>query len=426
LNTVKPIAERYSFLRQILTLASGTVLAQIVMVAAVPVLTRLYTPEQYGKLAIYLALVGVLTVNASLRYQFAIPLAKTLVEKSNLTALCLMLVLMTSFLVFFISAFCKDFLFGFVADNNIFFGIEYLLPLSVFAIGAFQVLNYYNISLNRYGNVTLAKVFQSVSIVTVQFIFNSFGVAALIFGQVVGQALALLYLVLTTNMNRALSSLSLTEIKNNATVHRKYPIFETWSGFLNVAGVYFPVFFIGFFFASSAVGQFSLTTQVLTVPITIISDAVSRVFLGRANKNIEDMSLEKNVISIVRCLFLMGFPFLILIVLFGKEIFVLFFGKDWAQAGDFAMILAPWLFVVAIVSCISNVSFIFNKQQANLYFQMILFLARLIAMALGAYMESLVTVVALFSAVSFICWCCYFQYLIKCVGISFRSLYRRN
>lgn len=400
-------------------------LAQIVMVAAVPVLTRLYTPEQYGMLALYLALVGVLTVNASFRYQFAIPLAKSLAERINLTALCLVLVVTTSSVVLLLSIVFKDDLLVFLIGGGAFAGIEFLLPFSVFAIGALQVLSYYHISLSGYGNVALSKVFQSVSIVTVQFSFHSLGIAALLVGQVVGQFSALLYLVLTAKVSGALSFLSLKEIKVNASVHRKYPIYEAWSGLLNVAGVYFPVFFIGFFFTSAAVGQFSLTTQVLTVPITIISDAVSRVFMGSANKNLEDMRLAENVISVVRNMLVIGFPFLVFMVLFGEEIFVFIFGQGWELAGDFAAILAPWLFVVAIVSCVSSISFIYNKQKANLYFQATLFLSRLIAMSLGVYVGSLMVVVVLFSVVSFVCWSCYFLYLMKVAGIALSSLYRK-
>ena len=63
------------FGRSVVTLASGTAMAQLLLALAMPVLTRLYTPTDYGSLAVYASTLTVLLVLASLRYEVAIPLA---------------------------------------------------------------------------------------------------------------------------------------------------------------------------------------------------------------------------------------------------------------------------------------------------------------------------------------------------------------
>ncbi|MDT2285392.1 hypothetical protein P7H17_03750 [Paenibacillus larvae] len=54
------------FVKQVSVLAGGTAFSQLLLVAASPVLTRLYTPEQFGVLSVYVALLSIFTVIGSL------------------------------------------------------------------------------------------------------------------------------------------------------------------------------------------------------------------------------------------------------------------------------------------------------------------------------------------------------------------------
>ena len=78
------------FGRHVVTLASGTAVGQVLLVLALPVLTRLYTPADYGALAVYSATLTVLLVLASLRFEQAIPLPEDDRVAGSLLALSLL------------------------------------------------------------------------------------------------------------------------------------------------------------------------------------------------------------------------------------------------------------------------------------------------------------------------------------------------
>jgi len=60
------------FKKNVLTLMAGTTIAQAIPIAISPILTRLYTPEEFGLFALFLAIVSIFGVVATMRYEMAI------------------------------------------------------------------------------------------------------------------------------------------------------------------------------------------------------------------------------------------------------------------------------------------------------------------------------------------------------------------
>ena len=84
-----PAAPGGGFVRSVLTVASGSAAAQLLLSLALPVLARLYTPAEYGVLAVYSAILTVLVVVASLRYESAIRLPREESSAGSLLVLTL-------------------------------------------------------------------------------------------------------------------------------------------------------------------------------------------------------------------------------------------------------------------------------------------------------------------------------------------------
>ncbi|MGQ9623675.1 MAG: lipopolysaccharide biosynthesis protein, partial [Candidatus Caldatribacteriaceae bacterium] len=82
------ILPRGRFGRSVLLLAGGTALGQAVTVLVSPILTRLYSPEDFGVFGVYASLLGIVAVIASLRYEYAIPLPEEDETAANILALC--------------------------------------------------------------------------------------------------------------------------------------------------------------------------------------------------------------------------------------------------------------------------------------------------------------------------------------------------
>ena len=98
-NTVlQSLLPQGSFARGAIVLSSGSAGAQLLLVLAAPILTRLYTPEDFGLLAIYTSLLALAGVISSLRYELAIPLPKEDEEAANTAVLCLGLIAISALL----------------------------------------------------------------------------------------------------------------------------------------------------------------------------------------------------------------------------------------------------------------------------------------------------------------------------------------
>ena len=76
-ETARRLLPRNRFARSVSVLVGGTAAGQIIVMAASPILTRLYSPEDFGLLSVYAGLLGILGVIASLRYQLATPLERS-------------------------------------------------------------------------------------------------------------------------------------------------------------------------------------------------------------------------------------------------------------------------------------------------------------------------------------------------------------
>ena len=64
-------------LKHIAMIAGGTTLAQGINILSTPILSRIYSPEDFGVTAVFISMVSILSVISALRYDLAIPLPKT-------------------------------------------------------------------------------------------------------------------------------------------------------------------------------------------------------------------------------------------------------------------------------------------------------------------------------------------------------------
>ena len=75
------------FSRNVLTLMTGTTIAQAIPIAISPILTRIYTPEDFGLFAIFIAITSIFGSMANGRYELAIMLPTKDEDAINIFAL---------------------------------------------------------------------------------------------------------------------------------------------------------------------------------------------------------------------------------------------------------------------------------------------------------------------------------------------------
>ncbi|SVD81723.1 uncharacterized protein METZ01_LOCUS434577, partial [marine metagenome] len=90
---------RSEFSKNVLTLVTGTTIAQAIPIAISPILTRIYTPEDFGVLALFISITTILGTIANGRYELAIVLPKRDNNALELTALSIIITIGFSLLL---------------------------------------------------------------------------------------------------------------------------------------------------------------------------------------------------------------------------------------------------------------------------------------------------------------------------------------
>jgi O-antigen/teichoic acid export membrane protein len=404
-------------------MAGGSAAAQVMLVLSSPLVTRLFTPEDFGVVAAYSFLLNSLLAINSLRYEFAIPLPKEDDEAANLTGMTMALVVILSLVMTAIIFGIGDTISGWLNEPR----LKELLPLLPFGLiigGWLMALNYWTVRRKDFRTVTAAHVSTSAGQVAGQIGFGltGLGVIGLGIGFVIGQVLALLAYVRVKFPWRALRPATWGALM---VKYKKFPLFSTFSSFVDIIGSQFPaVLFLAFFSAAEA-GFFSLTIRILSLPLGVISNAVAQGFYPALaevqDDRLKTMHLFESMASALFLISLTGFGF---ILATGNHLFRLVFGEQWATAGFYAQLLVPYFLVVFISSPLSSLALVQGRQKEVLWLISAVTVLRFGALIVGAQMESAPISVGLFSLVSFLIFLVYLVWLLQLAGLTLHSWLR--
>jgi len=363
------------FLHNVLTLMTGTAIAQAIPILISPILTRLYTPGDFGLLALYTSVVSMIAVIVTARYEMAIMLPENDEDAVNLGALSLSIAVVISALTLVAVWYFNAPIARFLGKPDIAKWL-YLVPLAVLTIGISQVLNYWSTRRNQYQRLAVSRVSQSVGNGSINLGegFAHMGVSGLILGNFIGQFIAAGLLVWQAwpDFLRVKSSIHWDRMCHNAKVYQDFPKVNSLHAFVDILQSSGVVFIISSLFGSAVLGFYSFTLRILQAPLGLLGASVSQVFFQKASetyKNGGDLRalVKKTIISLSA----MALPIFIILGFFAPVLFSLVFGKPWREAGTYAQILVPWLFFNFIVSPVSQVPIIVDEQKKSFIYGII-------------------------------------------------------
>ncbi|MCU4311799.1 oligosaccharide flippase family protein [Acinetobacter variabilis] len=377
-------------LKSVGLLVGGTAGAQLLLIAATPFLTRLYSPSDFGILAAFVALLAFFTVVANGRYELAIHLPEKIEDTVAITVLAFLCLLFTTFIVIVSTIFLSQPIANLLNAPQL-ASYLWLLPLAVFFVGLYQICNAWYVRQKQYKDIAGTKVLQSILTLLIQ--LSTFKLAAfgLMLGQTLGQGAGSIKLSLKSIKNtKEFWSVQFHQIKTVAKRYKSFPIYSTWTGLFNTASLQLaPLVFLSLFGATVA-GLYALTLKLVSLPISLIGQAIGSVFLSEAPKAQREGRLNTLVLQFNKKLVQLGcLPTAILIV-FGPELFVFVLGEQWYKAGEYAQWLAPWIFLQFQWTPLSNLTVVLELQKEALISQLLTFFARFGALfyAIGAGMAA--------------------------------------
>ncbi|MGI6407481.1 MAG: lipopolysaccharide biosynthesis protein [Thiopseudomonas sp.] len=334
--------------RGMITLAMGAGLARIVGLASIPVLTRLYSPEDYGVLAIYTSIVAVLVPILTLRYVTAIPLPKTDAMAFNLFMLCAKLILVGTLLISLVLGFFGETVLGWFSMQE-FAHLWWLIAIGVMGTATYELFSLWATRKKDYKVIAKTQFTQSLTgnAVKIGLGLLSLKPLGLVIGQLVAQSGGVggLFKNAYKDFKKLYPSLSTKKQKIVAKYYQEFPWFRLPSQFLMVLSTQAPILMMSSLYDKGSTGQLSLAMMALAMPIGLIGGAMSKAYyaevaaLGKNNIS----RIKEVTFSIQKKLFAIGLPITVIVMLLAKPIFSLVFGESWIVAGGFAAALAPFI-----------------------------------------------------------------------------------
>jgi O-antigen/teichoic acid export membrane protein len=331
--------------KQGLTLLGGATLAQLIPALASPLIARLFTPADIGAFAFVVAVFGVLTPIACLRYDVAIVLPEDDAEAAQLTALCIFI--STGAALLSLVALLIIWRFGSSTEAHTAAPLLLtMLPLGILLLSFQLVAQSWSLRVHSYQIQSRAGVAQALLTVVAQLalILVVGGSAyALVLGTLVGYiALVLVYLpVLRSAVVPYLRKyFSRAAVIQAARTYARFPIYTGPYAVLGQMSVRIVVIALAAFTSARIVGQYAVAQRVIFLPVATLMAAASQIFYSRAARRLDDPRMPHMVRTVLLVGPMVVAPFFVLVMLFAEPVFAVVFGHPWRQAGHFAAILA--------------------------------------------------------------------------------------
>lgn len=367
---------RSRFWTNVVTVLAGAIGAQALPLLAAPLLTRMCTPADLGDFSVWLGVIALTSIAATLR----IDTAMVLDRGGQQQRLCFGVVAYAATLVALALT-----LFGAVAGALDLPATRTLSWVELLTLGAgtwltanLQTTLAYATSHERFRDAAKAKLLQAGTIAASQLVLLRAGLEdeGLMAGQLLGLAAGLYAArrLLAPPTPRIRLRLD-TEQKAYLVKHGAFWRFSLPSSLLNAVVGQLPLFMIGLHHGAHAAGLFALTQRVLSAPVALVAASVLEVFKREAAQEFEASGHCSGAYrKTLRALLLLAVGPSLVLLLFSPQLFSWIFGPAWRPAGELAQLLAPLYFLNFLASPLSYVFFVAGKQKAELRWQVALFL----------------------------------------------------
>lgn len=391
------------FLRNVGILASATATGQLFVVLASPILTRLYSPMEFGIFAVFVALLGLISVASGFRFELAIPISRHHLSAFHLLSLAMSINIGFSVLTLIAVVILRRPIAVWTKTPAL-AGYLWLLPVSVFLFGTVRVLNYWAIRQLNYSRVAYTKLSQALANVTIQITAGiaQFGVLGLIIGQIFGQVTGVVSLARFAKKTfPANTHFSVRRMRLVAARQRNFARYDTPAAIIDTVSEQFPALLFAVFFNPAISGFYLLAQRVLSIPVSLIGQAIGQVLYGQSRQAMEDRRFGEIVRKTVYMLVGLALVPTIVVSLWGEDMFKFVFGVTWRQSGQFA----TWMIVgIAAQFAYSPVSSVFqatNGQHVNLMIHSTLLITRLAGIVWGWRQNDVMLAIAVFSIITF-------------------------
>jgi O-antigen/teichoic acid export membrane protein len=404
----------------VVSLGLGTIVAQSINVLIQPILTRLITPEELGIYTFVISMASLIIPVAALKLEMLIVVEGNNEKAELLTDVSIVTAFLTSIL-YTIFILLMPFI-----GNNSFAEIGYYsisIPLLVLTNSIRFTFISYNNREKKYSLISKISVLRELTKGIIQVFSGIFGGG--VFGQVLGYGISPLlglrlqaknYLYRFKRRDRLTIDKFISILKNNRN-HIKYLVPAQLINSFSYALITISVISL---FSSTEAGYYAITLNVLGLPLVLITNNVSKVFLQKLGEDYRKGNpVWRTYISIVKLMgvfSILGFSVLFIIA---PNITAFVFGEEYIESGKYISILSFMYAFRFVAASLVGSYVVFNKQFMDTIFQTLLvfsgiiiyFLTDIYSLSIYNYFEmiSIVYGIIYFIIIINIGYMCYFH-----------------
>lgn len=402
LKKVSNVVKKGDFVKNVLTLITGTTIAQAIPIAISPILTRLYTPEEFGVFALYFSIVSIIAIFATGRYEQAIMLPVKDRDASNIVMLAMIITTTVSIFTLIFLIVLDVFFLKYMPQSEV-YRLLYLIPISIMLTGYYQTLNYWLNRRKKYKTIMSNRVWQSTTTGLLNIGFGKFPIIpnGLVISSVFAQFIATsrYMFIIFNKKDIQLNQIDKHTIISQAKKYKDFPKFSTFANGTETLTSNLPNILFTTLYSSTIVGFYSLARRVIGIPISVVGGAIGDVFFQRASeeykKNGECNKLYVNTFLVLVAISVIPF---ILLFIYSPILFSYVFGEEWEIAGLYCRYLTVPFFLQFITSPLSNMFIIAEKQKLELKVQIIVLILTVTSIIIGyACFDSAKATIILFS-----------------------------
>ncbi len=355
--------------------------------AVVPILTRLYHPEQFGVYSLFTSAASMLGVVAALRYEYAIVLPEDESAARSLVNLGLGLAAIAAALTWILGSIVAG-LIGMTTEISELRPWLSWLAAAVFLSSAYSIFMYWSLRQKAFTSLAISRVVIAIAMASVQLI------AALVFGpytalliaaMLVGQAAGVLFLLWKTGF-RISRTVNRSGIRAIAKRYSSFPKYSALGSLLDGLSSLMPVAMLTVLFSPAVAGLYAIADKVVRMPAVLFGSSLQQVFYQRlAETRSDPRACKQLVVRTWRYLLAIGIVPMALVFLFGPHLFGFVFGHQWVESGAFARILSVGLLVHFVAYPTTNGIVAFERLGVMLAWQVLYVLSLAAVFGIGGF-----------------------------------------
>lgn len=382
---IKRIRNSSEFTKNIFVLISGTGISQAIPIAISPILTRIYSPKDFGLLGLYISICSMFGIIVSLRYDAAIIQSDNDGEAKQLVIVSFISSLFFCLLLFLIILFFNERIATLLNNNDIRYWL-FSVPLSVFLVSALYIITFWLNKKKRFLDMSVNRVINKSTDSAVSLLSGFIGLIrqGLLLGYILGQ-----FVMITLLFKKILKDNFIFNKKRARLVIRKYkeyPRFFLPSTILSEISSNVFLILMSVFYGSVFTGFYALVFRVTYLPLGLVGNSIGEVYRQKANEHyLEFGNCKALFIKTFKTLFVIGLmPFLVLFF-FSEYLFVFVFGPEWKIAGEIAKYFSFLIFFQFVSTPLSFTIFLNKSQKQEMVLQFLRTVFTILSILIGLH-----------------------------------------